>query len=107
MLDVSDQALDEALTSGGWVRNESKRELVLDLRWKGLARKMQDGQLRGGIVASARHLGNQYIWNGRKRANAAHEGSAEGLWIDGRASGLQREGGASEERPSWERSWVR
>ena len=40
VLDVSDQALDEALTLGGWVRNESKRELVLDFRRKGLARKM-------------------------------------------------------------------
>ena len=53
VLDVSDQALDEALTSGGWVKNESKREQVLDIRRKGLARKMQDGQLRGRIVASA------------------------------------------------------
>ena len=65
VLDVSDQALDEALTSDGWVRNESTRELVLDLRGKGLARKMQDGQLGGRIVASARHLGNDYCWNGR------------------------------------------
>ena len=55
-----------------------KRELVLDLRGRGLARKMQDGQLRGRIVASARHLGNQDSWNGRNgsgltlRLRAAH-----------------------------------
>ena len=29
---MSDQALDEALTSGGWMRNESKRELVMDFQ---------------------------------------------------------------------------
>ena len=45
VLDVSDLALDGALTSGGWVRNESERELVLDFRTKSLARKMHDGQL--------------------------------------------------------------
>ena len=32
MLNESVQALDEALKTGGWTRNESKHELVLDLR---------------------------------------------------------------------------
>ena len=101
VLDVSDQALDGALTSGGWVRNESKRELVLDLRRKGLARKMQDGQLRGRIVASARLLGDQYSLNGRN-----------GIELTLRLRALQRAWGSMESfwtstRPSWEGSWVR
>ena len=43
------RVLDEALKTGIWARNESTRELVLDLRRKGLALSLQDGQLRGGL----------------------------------------------------------
>ena len=97
--DVSDQALDEVLTSaGGWVRNESKRELVLHLRRKGLARKMHDGQLRASIVASARHLGNQYSWSGRNgseltlrlRAAQRASGSMGSFWTSTRKWGFRR-----------------
>ena len=55
VLDESDQVLAEALKTGA--RNESKCELVFGLR---------AGQSKGRIVASARHLGNQYSWKGRK-----------------------------------------
>ena len=36
-MDESDQALGEALNTGGWARNESTRESALDFRRKGLA----------------------------------------------------------------------
>ena len=46
---------------------------------------MQDGQVRGRIAASARHLGKQHSWNGRKRkrTDAALEGCAKGLELGG------------------------
>ena len=108
VLDESDQAQDEAPKSGGWARNESKRELVLDLRRKDLARKMQDGQLRGRVAASARHLSNQYSWNGRNGSKLTLRlRAAQRAWARWRPLGRQREGGAFEQRPSWERSWAR
>ena len=38
VLDESDQPLDAALKSGGWVRSERERELVLDLSEEGASR---------------------------------------------------------------------
>ena len=82
---MSDQALDEALPSGDWVRNEIEREQVLDLRRKDLARKMQSGQLRSRICGFRPAPGQpvQLEWKEWKRGYAALGGSAEGLGIDG------------------------
>ena len=76
VLDVSDQALDEALTSGGWVRNESKRELVLGPSWEGScahdARRTVERPYRG--IRSAPGQPVQLEWKEWKRAYAALEG---------------------------------
>ena len=98
VLDVSDQPLDEALTSGGWVGNEGFPGLVLDLRWIVLLRKMQDGQLRGRILASAWHLSSHCSWNGRNgselalRLRAAQRawGSMVSFWTSTRSWSLRR-----------------
>ena len=86
------------LKAGGWARNESRLELVLDKAEEGTGAIPHDAQLKGRIAGSARYLENHCCWNGRNgseltmRLRAAHRAwiSMGRFWTSSRPWGSRR-----------------